>query len=104
MSKIVTFKLDKERNFKYPYSSLKKLEELFGKPLMVMDDAMTFDEVQVLVFCGLLWEDKKLTLDKTGDILEEYFDTDEASYADLVQSAMKAVQLSLGKNSLPSKK
>lgn len=103
MNKSVMFKLDKERNFKYPFSSLKKLEELLGKPISTVDENMTFTEVQALIYCGLLWEDKKLTFEKTESILDNYFDEEDASFSEMMESAMTAVAKSLGKNQIPSK-
>jgi len=79
----------KERTFKYPVNSIRKLIEMTGKtPAEILSnfDTTNFD-IGVKLVCGaLVWENPKLTPDIVGDWLEE-----EAVYTQAVTEAVNAL-------------
>lgn len=75
MKKSVTIELDKARNLRYGLNALVKIEELIGKPITVIDlSRLSISDLRNIVFAGLMHEDKELTSEKVGDLIDEYSD------------------------------
>lgn len=71
MKPSVLIELDRPRNLRMDTNALVKVEELLGKPLTVLDETATgIKELRILLFAGLWHEDKTLTLDMTGDLMD----------------------------------
>lgn len=72
--------LDKMRNLKYGMKALSMAEELMGKPIMTLDlNQITIKDIVTLIWCGLVHEDKDLTVDKVMDLIDEYSDIQSVS-------------------------
>lgn len=97
----VMINADKARNLKYTVNSLIGLEEATGKPVMnLMDNnEISFTLLRQLLYFGLKWEDKELTLEKTGDVLDAAMEN--MGMADIANAIGKAIQLSLGGTAAP---
>lgn len=67
--KIVTIELDKERHLYFNLNSLEIIESLTGKSITDIGENMDFKTLKILVYAGLRWEDKKLTVDAVGDMI-----------------------------------
>lgn len=74
-NELVIIELDKVRTIKFGIKAMKKLEKMFNckllKALEKMSDLSTDEAVKVL-FIGLSWEDKDLTLEQLEDLLDEH--------------------------------
>ena len=71
--KIVTVKMDKERHLKFGVKAYVAIERALGVPM----DKINFEtqeSIYALLLGGLAWEDKKLTMDKVMDIVENMID------------------------------
>lgn len=101
-NKIVTIQADKERHIKYGMNAFVRLERELGKPLTsMMSDETSLEELRTMLWVGLMWEDKKLTPDKVGDIMDEVMETQGLEY--LSGALGEAIQGALGKTATPSK-
>lgn len=75
MKKSVTVELDKARNLRYGMNALVKVEELTGKPITKLDlENISIRDLRTIVYAGLFHEDKDLTPDKVGNLIDEYSD------------------------------
>lgn len=69
-------KLDKMRNLRYGMKAISLIEETLGKPVMQIEGidngGLTMHAYAVLIWAGLVHEDKDLTPDKVIDLVDEY--------------------------------
>ena len=73
MKKTVTIELDKARNLRYGMNALVKVEELIGKPITKLDlENISMKDLRSILFAGLYHEDKELTSEYVGDLIDEY--------------------------------
>lgn len=69
MKKTVLIELDKARNLRLGVNQLATLQDL-GVDLN-KSETMGLRELRAFFFVALVWEDKSLTLEKTGDLLDD---------------------------------
>ena len=71
--------LDKERTLKHTLNSLIKFEKLTGKSVTEIGENMSMEVILALLYVGLIHEDKKLTIEKLGDMitLVKFFEINE---------------------------
>lgn len=75
MKKGVTIELDKPRTLRYGMNALAKIEDITGKTIMALDlNSLGIKDLLVIVYAGLCHEDKSLTIEQVGDLLDEYAD------------------------------
>lgn len=73
--KSVTIELDKARNLRYGINALVKIEEMTGRKITELDlDKVGMKDLRTIVYAGLVHEDKTLTPEKVGDLIDEYAD------------------------------
>lgn len=71
----VTIVLDRPRTLRYGMNALAKIEDITGKSMMSLDlDNVCIKDLLAIVYAGLYHEDKKLTLEQVGDLIDEYSD------------------------------
>ena len=70
MKKFVTIKADKERNLRFNFNSLMILEENLDKPVTSLWSSLSFKDINLLVWAGLLNEEPTITKEETADIIE----------------------------------
>ena len=71
MKPSVLIELDRPRNLRMDTNALVKVEELLGRPISTFDENNTgIKEMRILLYAGLLHEDKILTLDMAGDLMD----------------------------------
>lgn len=69
----VTINLDKPRTLRYGINALVKVEDLTGKSITALDlSHVGIKDLLIIVYAGLCHEDKTLTLEKVGDLIDEY--------------------------------
>lgn len=73
--KTVTIELDKARNLRYGMNALVKVEELTGKSITKLDlENLSMKDLRTIMFAGLHHEDKDLTPEKVGELIDDYSD------------------------------
>lgn len=105
MKKIVSFEADKARNLKFGINGLVSLEKELGRPLSQMqgENGFALEDLRTIFYVGLKWEDKDLTHEGVGDILDEAIEKNGMEY--ITKKLGEAIQGSLGSgNALPSAK
>lgn len=68
--KIVAINLDRERHLKFNLNSLITIERITGQRFDKMGDDMSLETLRAMLFAGLSWEDKELTLDEIGELID----------------------------------
>lgn len=92
---------DKERHLRIGMNALVELEGLLGKPITAISgDEMALQDLRAMYYVGLKWEDKKLTLAKTGEIMDEIVDNHGMQY--LSEKIGEAIKGAVGNAGLPS--
>lgn len=67
--KVIT--LDKARNVRFGMKALSMIEKKMGKPLAKLDlSELTIEDLMVVIWAGLVWEDPELTPEKLLDIVD----------------------------------
>ncbi len=80
MKKGITVNLDKPRVLRYGINALARIEDLIGKPLTNLDlQNVGIKDLLVIIYAGLYHEDETLTVEKVGDLIDEYSSLDEIS-------------------------
>lgn len=73
MAKMVTVELDKTRNLKFTLNALIIAESITGKKLADMgtdNEAFDLTFLRAMLYAGLVWEDKDLTIESVGDLID----------------------------------
>lgn len=80
----VTVELDKVRRLRYTNNNLILFEQMSGKSIMsimpqtdatgrvIKEAEISLTDARTLLYCGLKWEDRGLTLEKCGDLFDEF--------------------------------
>lgn len=69
MQKTVLIEMDKARNLRLGTNQLAMLQDL-GVNLK-NEEEMGFREIRAFFYVALAWEDKKLTLDRVGELMDD---------------------------------
>ena len=68
--------LDRIRTFKYGMRAIDLIEKKFKKPIMkiegIQDGNLSMNEYSVVIWAGLVHEERGLTPDKVMDLIDEY--------------------------------
>lgn len=67
--KFVSIELDKVRNLHYNLNALERFEELSGVSIDKIGQQMSMKLLKILLFCGLIHEDKELTTEAIGEMI-----------------------------------
>lgn len=70
MKKTIEIQLDKKRNLRYTLNSFRILEKQFGISVDKLGENITMETIQALLYVGLIHEDKKLTFEAVGDMVD----------------------------------
>ena len=68
--KSVSITLDKERTLRYTLNSFRLLEKEFGVKIDQLGENISLETIQALLYVGLRHEDKALTFDEVGDMVD----------------------------------
>ncbi len=92
MKKGITINLDRPRTLRYGMNALAKIEDLTGKSILALDlNKLGIKDLLVIVYSGLYHEDKTLTIEKVGDLIDEYSDINE-----IAEKIGKALTIAFG--------
>lgn len=100
-NKVVTIEADKQRHIKYGMNAFIRLERELGRPMTELGDNLSMEDLRTMLWVGLLWEDKKLTPEKVGDLMDVVIETEGLEY--LSNALGEAVQGAMGGTATPSK-
>lgn len=71
----ITIILDKPRTLRYGMNALAKIEDITGKSIIALDlNKVGIKDLLAIIYGGLYHEDKTLTIEKVGDLIDEYSD------------------------------
>lgn len=86
--------MDKTRNFRYGMKALSLIEKKFNKPIAKINmQDFTIEESAVLIWAGLVHEDKELTVEKVIDIIDE-----KGNFQEVIEAMNKAMEDAFGNN------
>lgn len=94
MKKSVPIELDKVRNLRYGTNALCQMEDMLGKSISRLDEETGMKEFRVMLYCGLKWEDRKLTLMDVGNLMDGVISEKGIDY--LNDKLSQALELALG--------
>ena len=95
----ITINLDKPRPLRYGINALAKIEDLTNKPLVKLDlKNVGIKDLLIITYAGLCHEDSNLTIEKVGDIIDEY-----SSLGEIAEKVGEALTLAFGKEDKSSK-
>lgn len=104
MKKIISIEADKNRHLKFGMNALIQLEKELGKPITSMADENEFklEDLRTMIYVGLKWEDKNLTMEQVGDIMDEAIEKNGMEY--LSEKLGEALEGAFGNTAMPSEK
>lgn len=100
-TKTTTVMMDKERHLRFSTNALIELEEVLGKPISSIGEDVAMSDIRAMFYVGLKWEDKKITMVSTGDLIDEALEHQD--FEELAGELTKAITSAIGKAQLPSK-
>ncbi|MBP2653355.1 MAG: hypothetical protein H6Q73_924 [Firmicutes bacterium] len=85
----------KTRKLKFDYNALCEVEAKAGKSViqLMSADNLGFGAVRALLYGGLIWQDRGLTMDRLGQMLSEYM-SNGGSLGDLMAKISEALNAS----------
>lgn len=96
----VDIELDKPRKLRYDFNAVADLEDKGGLGIgaMFTEERIGFSSIRLLLWAGLKWQDKGLTLDRVGNMIQAYIEIGN-DLSDLMTKITEALALSgiLGK-------
>lgn len=99
--KIITINIDgKDRHLKMGINALAELEQIINKPITDMGEDVSLSDLRALFYVAMKWEDKSLTLDETGDLMDSVID--EHGFEFLSQKLGELMTGAMGNTQLPS--
>lgn len=85
--------LDKSRNLRYGMKAISLIEKKFKKPISKVDmDNMTMEDTAVMIWAGLVHEDKDLTPEKVMDLIDNH-----STLPDVLEVMGEAIKGAFGK-------
>lgn len=102
MAKTILLDADKARNLRFSTNQIIELEERLGRSMMSMEEGLKYGDLRTMLFVGLRWEDSELTLEQTGDIMDEVIE--KHGFEVLSKKVGEAVKKAFGGKALPPSK
>lgn len=104
MKKIVSIEMDKVRNLKFGINNLIELEKKLNRPLASLSgESFGLVDLRTILFIGLKWEDKELTEEQTGEIMDIAIENHGIQYlSEKLAEAMQSVFGGLKETPIPS--
>lgn len=101
MKKFVTINADKARNLRYTFNSLMLLEENLDKPVTEIGTNVSFKDINLLVWAGLIHEEPGLTREQAGEIIDACIENE--GLQTLIEKAGQALSATFGNTIKPKK-
>lgn len=90
MKPSVLIELDRPRNIRLNTNALVKAEELLGRSISEFEKNFGIKEIRAMLWVGLQHEDKTLTLETVGELI------DEAGLEYVIDKVGEAIRISMG--------
>lgn len=92
MAKSVTIELDKPRRLRFDLNALADLEGVLGLGIgqIFKEEMIGVRVIRALLWAGLKWEDRGLTLERVGTLLNSYLES-EGTLQGLLDKIMEAL-------------
>lgn len=87
----VTLELETPRTLRFGTNALVEAQELLGRPVNSLGSDLGLKELRVLMYAGLKWDFKAISLSKAGDIIDEVIETHGMEY--LGEKLTEAIKL-----------
>jgi hypothetical protein len=88
----VDIQLDKARRLCFDFNAICELEDVMGKPVtQLQENNVGFKEIRALLWAGLLHEDRDLTIEEAGALIDE---AESVQY--VTEKVVEAFTLGLG--------
>lgn len=101
--KLVEIKLDKKRYLQAGINAIIRIEAEIGRPITELSENVKLSDLRTMLYCLLVAQDKKLTQEKVGELMDIGIETHGMEY--LSEKITEAMTASLGEQSaIPSKK
>lgn len=84
---------EKTRYLRYGFNAFCAFEEKSNKGLAEIGKNPKMSDMRVLLWAGLIHEDKKLTLERAGNLVDEYIQ-EGGTFQDLMEITTKALNAS----------
>lgn len=101
MKKFVTINADKARNLRYTFNSLMILEEQLDKPITEIGNNISFKDINLLVWAGLIHEEPALTREQVGEIIDACMENE--GLQSLIEKVGQALSATFGNTVTPKK-
>ncbi len=80
MKKSVAIELDRMRNVRLGFKALTIIEDMLKTPISKINfEEISLNQIIIILYAGLIWEDASLTKDKVIDLVDEYSSIEEVS-------------------------
>ena len=90
MKPSILIELDRPRNIRLNTNALVKVEEILNRPISEFGTSFGMTEIRAMLWAGLLHEDKSITLDSVGDLI------DEAGLEYVTEKVGEAINVAMG--------
>ena len=66
--------LDKARKLRFDFNAIADLEQKAGVGIgaLLSEEKVGFNTLRLMIWAGLRWEDKRLTTDQAGEMLQDF--------------------------------
>ncbi len=95
MRQTVTIEADRTIQLRFGFNQLVELEDTLGKPLTELDNNIGIKDMRAILFVALKKDDPTLTLEQTGDIIDDVIEAKSIEY--LTQKLAEVMELTFGK-------
>jgi len=102
MKRDVLIYADKERRLRFNTTAFCTLEEITGKTVFELNEGAGMREMRAMLYCGLYWEDKELTIEGTGEVMDVILREKDVDY--LSEKLGEALELAIGDKETKEKK
>ena len=94
MKQGITINLDKPRTLRYGMNALAKIEAITGKSVLSLEmDKLGVRDLLAIAYGGLYHEDKSLTIEKVGNLIDEH-----SNIVEIAEKLGKALSMAFGED------
>lgn len=88
----VPIELDRARNFRYGMKAISHIEKKLKRPMAKVDlEALTMEDTSIVIWAGLVHEDKNLTPNRVMDLID-----DKGNLQEVLESMGEAFKYAFG--------
>lgn len=80
MRQTVVIEADRTRHMRLGFNQLVELEDTLGRPITELNNNIGIKDMRAILYVALKQDDPTLTLDQTGDIIDEIIEKNSIEY------------------------